>query len=245
MSKLVKLCSGFAVLAVSLAVCSGAAYAARSGTITGDRVNVRSKPSTEARVLEKAEKGDSVSILDEADGWYRVSIDGTKGWVSSSFVKLSGSKSGSGSKSSKAKTSTSLSSRGSSEDVPQSPNGSNIVAYAKKFIGVRYVYGASSPSGFDCSGFTSYVYRHFGIYLERVAADQSRQGQHIDKSNLSPGDLVFFDTNGGHNYVNHAGIYIGGGNFIHASSGSAHSVTISSLNDSFYENAYMTARRIN
>lgn len=238
MPKLVKLCSGFAVLAVSLAVCTGAAYAARSGTITGDRVNVRSKPSTEAKVLEKAGKGDSVSILDEADGWYRISIDGTKGWVSSSFVKLSGSKS------TKAKSSPTLSSRGDSEDVPQSSNGSNIVAYAKKFIGVRYVYGASSPSGFDCSGFTSYVYKHFGIYLERVAADQSRQGTHIDKSNLSPGDLVFFDTNGGHNYVNHAGIYIGNGNFIHASSGSAHSVTISSLNESFYENAYMTARRI-
>jgi N-acetylmuramoyl-L-alanine amidase len=119
-----------------------------------------------------------------------------------------------------------------------------IVEYAKKFLGVKYVYGGSSSKGFDCSGFTSYVFKHFEVSLERTSRSQGSNGAKIDRSDLKPGDLVFFDTNGGKNAINHVGIYIGDGKFIHASSGSGTKcVTISDMTEGFYNNCYMRSRR--
>lgn len=88
---------------------------------------------------------------------------------------------------------------------------SSIVEYAKNFLGVRYVLGGSTPSGFDCSGFTKYVFAHFGISLNRRASEQAHQGTPVSRGNLQPGDLVFFG-----NPVYHVGIYVGGDSFIHA-----------------------------
>ena len=98
-----------------------------------------------------------------------------------------------------------------------------------------------SLGGFDCSGFVKYVYNNLGLSVERVAADQAKQGKYVSQANLRVGDLVFFDTDGGRNYINHVGIYLGNGQFIHASSGSGR-VMISSLWENFYANSYMTAR---
>lgn len=118
-----------------------------------------------------------------------------------------------------------------------------VIAYAKKFLGIRYRWGGTTTKGFDCSGFVKYVFRNFGITLNRTSTMQAKNGSYIKKANLKTGDIVFFDTNGGHNRINHVGIYIGGGKFIHASS--SHSgVTISSLTSGFYSSSYMTARRI-
>lgn len=130
------------------------------------------------------------------------------------------------------------SSRGSSGSAAQ-----DIVDYAKRFTGVKYVWGGDSPEGFDCSGFVSYVYKKFGINLDHSAAGQATQGTTVRKADLEPADLVFFDTNGGHNGINHVGIYIGGGRFIHASSGCSY-VTISDITGGFYSDTYMTAKRI-
>ncbi len=89
--------------------------------------------------------------------------------------------------------------------------GMRVVDYAKRFRGVRYVYGGSSPrSGFDCSGFVRYVYAHFGVRLAHSSYAQFDLGRRISRSALRPGDLVFFDGLG------HVGIYIGKGRFIHA-----------------------------
>jgi len=118
-----------------------------------------------------------------------------------------------------------------------------LISFAKRFVGVRYRWGGTSPKGFDCSGFTQYVYKNMGVALNRTSTSQAAQGVHISKSNLQPGDLVFFDTNGGNNHINHVGIYIGGGRFIQASS-TGTGVTISSISSRFYSNAYMTARRV-
>jgi N-acetylmuramoyl-L-alanine amidase len=101
-----------------------------------------------------------------------------------------------------------------------------------------------SPAGFDCSGFTSYVFCAFGIKLERVSTDQAKQGTEISRENLKPGDLVFFDTTGGHGVINHTGIFIGDGKFIHASSGTSYCVIISDLTTGYYTGNFMTARRI-
>jgi peptidoglycan DL-endopeptidase CwlO len=86
-----------------------------------------------------------------------------------------------------------------------------VVRYAKRFIGVRYVYGGSSPrSGFDCSGFVRYVYAHFGVSLPRSSYAQFGDGRRVSRGSLRPGDLVFFDA------VGHVGLYVGNGRFIHA-----------------------------
>lgn len=123
---------------------------------------------------------------------------------------------------------------------------SELIDYAQSLVGVKYVYGGNSPEeGFDCSGFTRYVFSKFGINLERVAADQAKQGIEVTQDELLPGDLVFSDTDGGNNNINHVGIYIGEGRFISAASGAASSkVTISELNSTYWQASYMTARRI-
>ena len=87
----------------------------------------------------------------------------------------------------------------------------SIVRFARRYLGTRYSYGGTSPaSGFDCSGFTRFVYAHFGIVLPHWSGGQFGLGRHVSSSRLRPGDLVFFDG------VGHVGIYVGGGRFIHA-----------------------------
>jgi cell wall-associated NlpC family hydrolase len=109
-----------------------------------------------------------------------------------------------------------VASRGGGRSVSVDASGSEIVAYAKKFIGSPYVHGGSSPSGFDCSGFTQYVYSHFGGSLPRTASGQYSCGSFVDKSDLQPGDLVFFTPSSGASRISHVGIYVGGGSFIHS-----------------------------
>ncbi|MBP1743609.1 MAG: hypothetical protein H6Q58_587 [Firmicutes bacterium] len=86
-----------------------------------------------------------------------------------------------------------------------------IISYASNFLGVPYVWGGTSPSGFDCSGLVQYVYGHFGISLPRVAADQQDVGVYVTRDNLQPGDLVFFGDP-----AHHVGIYVGNGMMLHA-----------------------------
>jgi cell wall-associated NlpC family hydrolase len=91
------------------------------------------------------------------------------------------------------------------------PLGTKVVKYAKHLLGVRYVFGGSSPaSGFDCSGLVRYVYGHFGVRLAHSSFAQFTRGVRVSRRTLEPGDLVFFDGLG------HVGIYVGGGRFIHA-----------------------------
>lgn len=107
-------------------------------------------------------------------------------------------------------------------------------------MGVPYVWGGVSPSGFDCSGFTQFVLKKNGISIPRVTSDQYGAGVAVSKSNLRVGDLVFFTT-----YKagpSHVGFYLGDGKFIHASSSKG--VTISSLDSSYYSSRYIGARRV-
>ena len=116
-----------------------------------------------------------------------------------------------------------------------------MIATAKKYIGVPYVWGGSSPSGFDCSGFVQYVFQQHGIQLNRTASTQYQHGTYVSRSNLQSGDLVFFQdtyTTG----ISHLGIYIGNGEFIHASSSKG--VTISQLSNTYWNSHYYGARRI-
>ena len=121
--------------------------------------------------------------------------------------------------------------------------GEDIVALARKYLGTKYVWGGTSPSGFDCSGLVSYVYAQNGIQLPRVTYNQINVGQSVQPNKLRPGDLVFFDTDRTKSGPDHVGIYIGGGKFIHAPRPGA-SVKISSLAESYYMDRWMAGRRI-
>ncbi|MBU3144719.1 NlpC/P60 family protein [Clostridium sp. CF012] len=88
-----------------------------------------------------------------------------------------------------------------------------IIAYASNFLGTPYLWGGTSPSGFDCSGFTQYVYAHFGISVGRTTFDQINDGVQVSRDNLQPGDLIFFGTFAS---PHHMGIYVGDNNYIHA-----------------------------
>ncbi|HPD01189.1 MAG TPA: NlpC/P60 family protein [Acetivibrio sp.] len=116
-----------------------------------------------------------------------------------------------------------------------------VLQTAKSYQGVPYVWGGTSPSGFDCSGFTHYVMLKNGIIIQRTASAQYNEGSPVSKSNLKPGDLVFFSTY--KKGPSHVGIYVGNNKFIHASSG-AGKVVISDLNTSYYVQHYIGARRI-
>ncbi|WP_371374707.1 C40 family peptidase [Sporomusa aerivorans] len=121
-----------------------------------------------------------------------------------------------------------------------SAKGTEIVKTAQKYMGVPYVWGGDTPSGWDCSGYTQYVMRESGITIPRTAAEQFSTGTPVDKANLKAGDLVFFTT-----YkpgASHVGFYMGDGKFIHASS-AAKEVTINSLSESYYTEKYIGARR--
>ena len=112
-----------------------------------------------------------------------------------------------------------------------------VVGIAMQYLGVPYVWGGASPSGFDCSGLIMYAYAQIGVSLPHHAASQYGMGSPVSRDQLAPGDLVFF------NGLGHAGIYIGGGQFIHAPH-SGDVVKISSLSDSWYASTWVGARRI-
>jgi peptidoglycan DL-endopeptidase CwlO len=139
------------------------------------------------------------------------------------------------------KTTLSRGGNGISQAGPQAPAGSNsVVAYAYKFLGKPYVWGASGPNAFDCSGFTAYVYKAFGVGLPHQAKSQYGSGQAVSASNIAQGDLVFFNTYGS---ISHVGLYIGGGRFIHAGN-SKTGVIISSLSEGYYKSRLVGVRRV-
>lgn len=118
--------------------------------------------------------------------------------------------------------------------------GNQVASYAYNFLGRPYVFGASGPKAFDCSGLTRYVFAKFGVNLPHYTGSQYSMGASVSRDNLKPGDLVFFNTYGS---VSHVGIYVGRGDFIHAPS-TGKSITISSLSESYYSKRYAGARRI-
>ena len=194
----------------------------------GSSLNVRSGPGTGYGKLFSLNDGAVVTITGISSGWYKISYNGKTGYVSSDYMVTCKDSAGSRGDASAAPASSSL--------------GQQVVDYAKQFLGKPYVYGASGPNSFDCSGFTSYVYKHFGYTLNRTATGQLSNGTAVSRSDLRPGDLVFFKS-GGSKPVSHVGIYVGNGQFIHAST-NTYSIRYDSLTSGYFSNTYVYARRI-
>ena len=193
-------------------------------------LNVRTGPSTSYAKIGTLSYGQSVNVLSTSNGWSKINYSGSTGYVSSQYLQST-------------KPSSSSSSNSGSTSV--SSSASSVIAYAKTLLGKPYVWGAQGPNSFDCSGFTYYVFKNkAGIVLPRTSSAQSKYGTSVSWSNLKAGDLMFFDTNGANNgQVSHVGLYIGNGQMIHASS-SQRKIVITSVNTSYYKNAFVNARRV-
>lgn len=191
------------------------------GVVAQGPLNVRTGPSTADTVVKIFTEGTVVTILDDSpEGWYLT----TEGYMSAQYIELV----------------TPEEAAALSAVQNTSSSASSVIAYAKQFLGCNYVYGGTTPSGFDCSGFTQYVFKNFGISLNRSSRDQYSNGVSVSRSNLQAGDLLFFSNYG--STINHVGIYIGNNQFIHASSPST-GVLIDDL-AGYHANTYVGARRV-
>ena len=203
-----------------------------SGSVIADVLNVRSSAQiSEDNLIGKLYYASLVSIVGYENGWYKILYGDSEGYVKSEYIVE-------GETVSKAENTDVLNTL---SYVYETEKGNQIVEYAKTFIGVPYVYGGSSPSGFDCSGFTSYIYKQFGVNLYRVANDQAKNGYIVEKNELIPGDIILFARNG--SYINHVGIYVGNGSFIHAPQ-TGSNVEITTMESGYYSRCYFGARRI-
>lgn len=188
---------------------------------TASALNVRSGAGTSYSVIGSLTKGTSATVISSSNGWSKIKYGSGYGYVSSNYLS-----------STKSQTTSST----------QSIDGSSIISYAKQFLGCKYVWGSAGPNTFDCSGFTQYVYKHFGISIPRVSADQYSQSKKISKSQLRVGDLVFFSNDTSNGKVAHVGIYIGNNQMIHAAN-SRDNLCISSLSESYYTKYYVGCGR--
>lgn len=194
--------------------------------VTASLLNIRSGAGTGYSIAGQASYGAELNLLEKTNGtWYKVSYNGVTGYVSSDYVR------------SERIVGNTTSRSGLRDNLVDNDA---VIAFAKKYLGLPYVYGGSTPAGFDCSGFVQYVYSNFGVRLSRSTYTQVNEGVAVSKENLRMGDLVFF---GSASNVNHVGIYISDGNFIH-SSHTGDVVKISSLYSSYYTRNYYTARRV-
>ncbi|MBO4897043.1 MAG: SH3 domain-containing protein [Clostridia bacterium] len=181
---------------------------------TGDKINIRTGPDTSYDIAGTANYGDYLIVVGRSGEWLQVSYWGVTGYVRGDIV--------------------------SCNQPPAKPSGGasasggnmGVVDYAKTFIGVPYVYGGSTPSGFDCSGFVKYVFAHFGVSLPRTSYSQMNVGTPVSREELQPGDLVVFRGGG------HVGIYCGNNQYIHAPQ-TGRTVSVDEMNRTLY-----CARRI-
>ena len=173
-----------------------AADSSRYGIVTASLLNLRSEASTSSKILAQIPRGQTVSVTSIQSGWAKVTYYGTTGYLSLEYLNIMADE------------------NPSSRSDAVSTKGQAVVELAKKYLGTPYVYGGSSPSGFDCSGFVYFLYKNMGVTLNRVAADQMTNGTWVPKNALLPGDIVGFANRSG--YINHVGIYAGNGMMIHS-----------------------------
>lgn len=211
--------------------------------INTETANLRKTASTASEVVTTLSLNSAVNVISEENGWSKVKVGDKEGYISSSLLSDKRQETSRSMTKFREKEKTDEESNKTentnTSNVASSGNGSSVVATANQYIGSRYVYGGTTPSGFDCSGFTSYVYKKYGVSLSRTAAGQYSNGVSVSKGELQPGDLVMFGKSG----INHVGIYIGGGKMVHAANPSR-GVTTDTINSGYYGTNYVGARRI-
>jgi cell wall-associated NlpC family hydrolase len=241
----------------------------KTGVIDGDRVCIRYAPQRTDRSVTILDKGHPVLVTARRGNWLQVQLpSGRMGWVRDDLVRMTGTLAAKAASAKRPQVTRRLSKSAPSAykksirkashwkstpvraqrevafatSTSGSHTGESIVRTASRLRGVRYRWGGSSRSGFDCSGFTRYVFRQrAGIDLPHSASAQFRMGKRVRRIELKPGDLVFFQTY--RRGASHVGIYIGNGKFIHASSAGGR-VRVDSLNDGYYRQRYLGGRRV-
>lgn len=209
--------------------------------VNSPSVYVRKGPSTKEEIVDSLILNAQVIVTAEVEDWYKVTVDNKTGYIAKRL--LSNTKQETTSRGAEERENEAEETATTAAPVASS-KGEEIANVAKQYLGCKYVYGGSGPSTFDCSGFTMYVYKQFGINLSHSARAQSKNGSYVAKEDLQPGDLVFFKDYETMDGIGHCGIYIGEGNFIHASSGTGYCVKISTLLSGSYKTRYETARRL-
>ena len=193
------------------------------GIVNASELNVRASASADAEIVATLPVGTYVKVNWMEPGWINVAYngDGLMGYVSDEFFTVY------------------------EGTIPEfsSTGGQAAVEVVKQYLGVPYVYGGTSPGGFDCSGLMQYVYKQLGYSINRVADAQMRNGIAISRQNLAPGDLVGFYTSPGSGYVGHIGMYVGDGMMIHAPR-TGDVVKYSNIDDSYYGARFAGGRRI-
>ncbi len=222
------------------------------GKVNDTPVNMRSGPGTGYKAIGQSSQGDLAYVIGLNKQWYKVIWNDTICYIRSDYLDLIESpyENADNPKSPLFfeggwSTGIAVAAETLKNSVnyipPKTSTADAVIATAKKYIGIPYLWGGTSPAGFDCSGFTQYVFKQNGISLSRTCETQYQQGSYVSKANLQPGDLVFFQ-NTYKNGISHVGIYIGDGNFIHSSSSKG--ITITALSSSYWAPKYYGARRL-
>lgn len=198
------------------------------GTVTADALNVRTQPTTESASLGLLPYGSSVALYEQVGSWYKIDFMDQVGYIFGDYVKIKEEKEA-------QEQATAQEAAAAARDAQIN----SLIDTAKSYIGTPYVYGGSTPSGFDCSGFVKYVYGQIGISLSRTSYTQANEGTYVAYEDLMPGDIVCF----GSGSISHVGIYVGDGQFIH-SPRTGYSVCIAPLSGGSYNGRFRFARRI-
>ena len=194
------------------------------GVVLYSGLNVRTGPGTSYSRIGTLKMGSTVTVLGKSGDWYQVSSGSLTGYASAKYISIL-------------------------DDLSSSPVGAAAAAMAVSLIGSRYVYGAAGPSSFDCSGLSHYIYKQLGYTLQRGSSGQyNKNGTFVPLAQAEPGDLIFFfdprfDGSGGTLPTTHMGIYVGNGQFIHAST-TSYRVQYDNVYGSYYTSYIVGVKRI-
>lgn len=193
------------------------------GVVTATSLNVRESASRDSEIVATLPMSAYVQVNWIEPDWVCVAYngDGLRGFVSAEYIAVY---------------------EGTIPEFDTSA-GQAAVEVAKQFLGVPYVYGGTSPKGFDCSGLMQYVYNSLGYKINRVADDQMKNGVAVSREDLMPGDLVGFYSSPGSGYVSHIGMYVGNGTMIHAPH-TGDVVRYASIDSDYFSSRFAGGRRI-
>ena len=223
------------------------------GYVNVDAANVRKEPSTESDIVTTLILNTSFTITGQTDTWYRIAYGDYMGFIYKPLVSDAPTPTSRGNEprttiQDNGENPVDYQTEGQEEVTPtptvtSSSAGDRVAEFAKQYLGYSYVYGGTTPSGgFDCSGFVYYVFNSCGYSISRSLTSQAQTGTAVSKSELQPGDVIFFN-NTSNGALGHVGIYIGNGYMVHAAN-PRRGVVTDTINSGYYNTYYYSARRI-